>query len=95
MGPPEWFWYSPIMSESDQVEPGGDPSFEAAIEELESIVTRIESGTLDLDASLALHRRGQALLKTCRHRLDAAEQELKTIGLGDLPAAEAVDADGD
>ena len=61
----------------------GSMRFEAAVEELESIINRIESGELELEESMTLHRRGQALLKVCRSRLESAEQELKTVSLED------------
>ena len=76
-------------------EPDADPlRFEAAVEELESIITRIESGELELDESMSLHKRGQSLLKICRERLEAAEQELKTVSLEDkVLAGEDPDSD--
>ena len=57
--------------------------FEAAVEELELIISRVESGDLALEESMTLHRRGQVLLKACRERLASAEQELRTITLED------------
>ena len=70
-------------------------SFEAAVEELESIISRIESGDLELEESMTLHRRGQVLLKTCRTRLETAEQELKTIGLDGLDPGESLNDEAD
>ena len=63
--------------------------FEAAVEELESIIGRIESGDLELEESMALHRRGQELLKACRARLESAEQDLQTMALDDDALSEA------
>ena len=57
--------------------------FESAVEQLESIVASIEAGDLGLEESMTLHRRGQALLKICRSRLEAAEQEIKNVSLDD------------
>ena len=54
-------------------------SFEQAVEELESIIERIEQGQIGLEESLAQRRRGDALIKRCRSVLDAAEQELAQI----------------
>ncbi|MAT81843.1 MAG: exodeoxyribonuclease VII small subunit [Phycisphaerae bacterium] len=76
-------------------EPDGESvRFEAAVDELESIITRIESGELELDESMSLHKRGQVLLRICRERLEAAEQELKTVSLDDeVLAGEDPDSD--
>ena len=76
-------------------EPDGESvRFEAAVDELESIINRIESGELELDESMSLHKRGQVLLRICRERLEAAEQELKTVSLDDeVLAGEDPDSD--
>ena len=76
-------------------EPDGESvRFEAAVDELESIITRIGSGELELDESMSLHKRGQVLLRICRERLEAAEQELKTVSLDDeVLAGEDPDSD--
>lgn len=54
-------------------------TFEQAMEELESIIERIEQGKIGLEDSLAQRKRGDALIKRCRAVLDAAEQELKQV----------------
>ena len=54
-------------------------SYEDALDELESIIDSIEKGDLGLEKGLELYRRGDALLKHCRGKLDAAEQELEQI----------------
>lgn len=54
-------------------------SYEEAIEELESIVERIERGEIGLEESLAERRRGEALIKRCRGILEHAEQELEQV----------------
>ena len=84
---------SPKVKQS--TEPDGESvRFEAAVDELESIITRIESGELELDESMSLHKRGQVLLRICRERLEAAEQELKTVSLDDeVLAGEDPDSD--
>ena len=69
--------------------------FESAVEELESIVGSIEAGDLGLEESMALHRRGQALLKICRKRLEAAEQEIKNVSLDDDSLADGNSDSGD
>ena len=54
-------------------------SFEQAIEELESIIGRIEQGKIGLAESLAEYQRGAALLKRCRGILDVAEQQIEKL----------------
>ena len=54
-------------------------SFEHAIAELERIVAAMESGALPLEEALAQYERGVQLLKECRTRLDAAEQQIRIL----------------
>ncbi|SMB26388.1 exonuclease VII small subunit [Sterolibacterium denitrificans] len=54
-------------------------SFEAALDELETIVRAMEAGQLPLEASLASYERGITLLKYCQETLDAAEQKLQLL----------------
>src|SRR3954469_3389542 len=56
-------------------------SFEAALRELESIVSRLEQGEVDLEDSIALYERGQALKNHCEAKLKAAEGRLEKIVL--------------
>ncbi|MHC5113827.1 MAG: exodeoxyribonuclease VII small subunit [Planctomycetota bacterium] len=58
-------------------------SFEQATEELEAIIERIEAGEIGLEASLGERRRGEALIKRSREILDAAEEELKQVQVGE------------
>ncbi|HSZ12317.1 MAG TPA: exodeoxyribonuclease VII small subunit [Rhizomicrobium sp.] len=57
-------------------------SFEAALRELEGIVGRLEHGEVDLEDSIALYERGQALKVHCEQKLKAAEGRLEKIVLG-------------
>ncbi|MHC4130156.1 MAG: exodeoxyribonuclease VII small subunit [Planctomycetota bacterium] len=54
-------------------------SYEQVIEELESIIGRIEQGKIGLAESLAEYQRGAALLKRCRGILDVAEQQIEKL----------------
>jgi exodeoxyribonuclease VII small subunit len=54
-------------------------SFEAALRELEGIVTRLEQGDVDLEDSIVLYERGQALKAHCEQKLRAAESRLEKI----------------
>jgi exodeoxyribonuclease VII small subunit len=54
-------------------------SYEAALTELEQLVAQLESGQLPLDQLMAGYQRGAELLKFCRGRLDAVEQQISVI----------------
>jgi exodeoxyribonuclease VII small subunit len=54
-------------------------SFEAALKELEGIVSRLEQGEVDLEDSIVLYERGQALKGHCEKKLKAAESRLEKI----------------
>src|SRR3989344_2416429 len=65
--------------------PPADPaSYEAALEELEQLVARIESGQLPLDQMLAGYQRGATLLAFCRQRLEAVQDQIKVLDEGQL-----------
>ena len=55
------------------------PSYEAAIAELESIVSQMESEKLTLEQSLRAYKRGAELLKSCQESLVAAEQQIQIL----------------
>jgi exodeoxyribonuclease VII small subunit len=57
-------------------------SFEAAMRELEMIVTKLEQGEIDLEDSIALYERGQALKLHCEQKLKSAESRLEKIVQG-------------
>lgn len=57
-------------------------SFEAALKELEGIVGRLEQGSVDLEDSIALYERGQALKSHCEAKLKTAEGRLEKIVMG-------------
>jgi exodeoxyribonuclease VII small subunit len=54
-------------------------TFEQAFKELEECVTKLESGELPLEESLALYERGQALAAYCGKMLDAAELKIEEM----------------
>jgi exodeoxyribonuclease VII small subunit len=57
-------------------------SFEAALKELEEIVGRLEQGEVDLEDSISLYERGQALKAHCEKKLKAAESRLEKVVIG-------------
>lgn len=73
--------------------PVEDLSFEAALKELEQIVSRLEQGEVELEDSIALYERGQALKVHCEKKLKAAESRLEKIvhGGGTATGAEPMD----
>ena len=56
--------------------------FEAALAELEDIVTRLERGSVALEESIAIYERGEALKKHCDTLLRSAEMRIDKIALG-------------
>ena len=59
----------------------GQMPFERAIEELESIVRRLEEGKVPLEESVAIYERGEALKRRCEELLRQAEARVEKITL--------------
>jgi exodeoxyribonuclease VII small subunit len=53
--------------------------FESALAALESLVAKMESGQLSLEASLESYERGVALSKICQEQLSKAEQQVRIL----------------
>ena len=71
-------------------------SFEQALKELEQIVGRLESGDVELEESIAIYERGEALRAHCDALLKTAEAKVEKIRLdaeGRPKAAEPLDVD--
>ncbi|TVS09712.1 MAG: exodeoxyribonuclease VII small subunit [Gammaproteobacteria bacterium] len=66
------------MSASKEATTEG-PDFEAALEELEALVERMEGSDLSLDESLAAFERGIHLTRRCQQALSQAEQRVQTL----------------
>lgn len=79
---------TPVMSEENPVDrpaTGADAStYEQALAELERLVQAMEGGQLPLDQLLESYKRGAELLKFCRGRLEAVEQQVKVFEDGEL-----------
>lgn len=58
--------------------------YEQALAELEILVSALENAQLPLDDLLKSYRRGAQLLQFCRARLQAVEQQVKLLELGQL-----------
>ena len=70
------------MAENTQEHAGMDVrklTFERAIEELESIVKRLEDGKVPLEESVAIYERGEALKRRCEELLRQAEARVDKI----------------
>jgi exodeoxyribonuclease VII small subunit len=71
---------------ANKAKPSGIPvdemSFEAALAELEDIVSRLEQGEVDLEDSIALYERGTALKAHCEKKLKGAAARLELIVRG-------------
>jgi len=70
------------MSETNEL------SFEAALSQLEKIVTELESGQAPLEKSLELYQRGAELKALCETRLEAARLQVEKISLSKTGAVE-------
>lgn len=65
------------------------PDFEHALMELESLVSRLESGELSLDQSLEHFKRGVELTRHCQSVLDQAQKTVELLTLPDAAAEQA------
>jgi exodeoxyribonuclease VII small subunit len=57
----------------------GELDFEAALQELESLVDRMEAGDMTLEASLTAFERGVKLTRHCQAALRQAELKVKQL----------------
>jgi exodeoxyribonuclease VII small subunit len=83
-------------SHSPESPPQSPPhSLEAALAELEKIVSGMEDGELPLERSLAAYKRGAELLKYCQAALQDAQQQVKVLEDGILKDFKSDDRDDD
>lgn len=64
-------------------------SFEKALEELETIVSKLEKGQVELDESITLYERGAALKAHCDAKLKSAQERIEKIVVGEDGAPRA------
>jgi exodeoxyribonuclease VII small subunit len=60
------------------------PNFEAAMQELETLVDRMEQGQVSLEDSLKAFERGRSLVTRCKSILEDAERRIEQMGLDAL-----------
>jgi len=77
-------------SESDQSPASKPDSYEQAVERLEQIIDRLDSGEAGLRETLELCKEGRELVTYCAAELDAVGEGLKELKLDEL--AEKLDA---
>ena len=65
--------------EKPQFTPVAELSYTQATSELDAILRNMQSDSCDIDRLAAYTRRATELLKACRSRLTATEEELQTI----------------
>ena len=71
------------MKNKDEINESNPESFETAMEQLETLVSRMESGELSLEESLKAFEKGVHLTRFCQDQLQKAElkvQELNSKG---------------
>lgn len=67
---------------TDVASPTSDLSFEDALQRLEGIVSRLESGQAPLEESITLYEEGARLKALCEERLKAAQLRVEKIVVG-------------
>ncbi len=55
------------------------PSYEAVVERLEALVTKLEEGDLPLEAQIAAFEEGMKLVRRGQALLDAAERKVEVL----------------
>ncbi len=76
---------SPLMTKSNSTAATPPPTtYEAALEELEQLVARLESGDMPLEQLMGGYQRGAELLRYCRARLESVENQVKVLEAGVL-----------
>ncbi|MBV7295717.1 exodeoxyribonuclease VII small subunit [Corynebacterium sp. TAE3-ERU12] len=79
---------------NEEQKPVEQLSYEAARDELIETVKLLEQGQLDLDASLELWERGEALARRCEEQLAGAKERIEaTIAKADGDNASPIRAD--
>ena len=67
------------MSRKATASPAAPASYGDAVQQLEQLLAGLESGQLPLEELLAQYQRGTELLRYCRDRLQAVEEQVKVL----------------
>lgn len=67
------------MQSPPDTPPSAVADFERSLDELESLVQRMEQGDLSLDDSLQAYERGMALYRHCNTALEQAELRVRLL----------------
>jgi exodeoxyribonuclease VII small subunit len=68
-----------ITPKEDQAGANKIAEFEASLDELEKLVSRMEGGEMSLDESLQSFERGISLYRNCQSALDEAQLRVKLL----------------
>lgn len=85
------------MAEKDKKNDIATMTFQQAMDELEQIVAKLEGGTVELEESIAIYERGEALRAHCDALLKKAEAKVEKITLdadGKPVGTEPLDVEG-
>lgn len=55
------------------------PTFEERLRRLQDVVTALEGGDLELEASVKLYKEGLELSRACREQLEKARNEVRIL----------------
>lgn len=66
-------------TEATESRSGTPPTFEQALDRLETIVSEMESGALSLEDMMGRFEEGQALVKVCSEKLNQVERRIEIL----------------
>jgi exodeoxyribonuclease VII small subunit len=70
------------MSENSALPDVETLSFEAAVAELDSLIARLEAGSIALDDAISAYERGTRLARHCEALLDRTERRVNALVVG-------------
>jgi exodeoxyribonuclease VII small subunit len=81
----------PSPGEGGALSESAPGSFEEAVERLEGIIARIETGEVGLEESLTQYEEGMKLIRHCRAILDRAEKKVEELTLSESGGGKPAD----
>ena len=67
------------MKKKEEIDESSPESFESAMEQLENLVSKMESGDLSLEESLKAFEKGVNLTRFCQDQLQKAELKVQEL----------------